>query len=85
MAVAVDRAGLLFDMVAHRMKPLRDALIMTGLYYSTKLAVKTTLCFYKAFKTFGLPLIWPRNFQKEYGKWAGNAYSIQWCFVTKQV
>ena len=72
MAVAVDGAGPLIDMLARRMKPLRDALLLVGICYSTKLVLKGTFALLKGFKTFGLPMVWPRNFPKEYGEWAGK-------------
>lgn len=69
MAV-VDRASFLIDTMASRLRPIRDGLLLVGLYYSTKWTCKTLLSLYKGFKTYGLPRIWPRNFVEEYGQWA---------------
>lgn len=71
MALVVDQANLFFDTVALRMKPLRDALLLAGLFYGSKLAFKGCCGLYQGFKTFALPYVWPRNFSKEYGQWAG--------------
>ena len=83
MAVSVDSAGPLIDMVFRRMKPLRDALLLAGLYYTSRVALKSTFSFYQAVKTFALPLIWPRNFSKEYGKWAGMHEKVIYKIVPK--
>ena len=69
MAV-VDRASFLIDTMASRLRPIRDGLLLVGLYYSTKWTCKTLWSLYKGFKTYGLPQIWPRNFVQEYGQWA---------------
>lgn len=81
MAVSVDSAGPLIDMVFRRMKPLRDALLLAGLYYTSRVALKGTFTFYQAVKTFALPLIWPRNFSKEYGKWAGMHEQVKYLYL----
>lgn len=70
MAVVVDRGNLLVDSLIEGFKPVRDILVLAGLFYSSKLAVGTFSSLYKAFKTFVLPLAWPRNLPKEYGAWA---------------
>jgi hypothetical protein len=36
MAVVVDRADLLFAEVSARLRPVRDALVVAGLFYVTK-------------------------------------------------
>lgn len=70
MAVVVDRGNLFIDSVIEGFKPVRDFLVLAGLFYSSKLAAGTLNSLYKAFKTFVLPLAWPRNLPKEYGPWA---------------
>lgn len=70
MALAVDNANLLFDTLTKRFQPLRDFLLLAGIYFTSKVTLKTLSGIYCAFKTFGLPLVWPRNFPKEYGQWA---------------
>ena len=37
-----------------------------------KLSFKLLCDFYSGLITFVIPSIWPRNFPKEYGQWAGN-------------
>ena len=54
---------------------LRDIVLLAGLFYASKLSLKTVCSLCNALKTFGLPLIWPRNFPEEYGSWAGNYYT----------
>ena len=51
---------------------LRDIVLLAGLYYSSKFILKIVLCLWTIVQTFVLPLIWPRNFQEEYGLWAGE-------------
>ena len=51
----------------------RDILLLAGLYYTSKVTVNTVASLYCGFKTFCLPLIWQRDFEDEYGPWAGNA------------
>lgn len=51
---------------------LRDIVLLAGLYYTTKFTLRIVLCLWTIVKTFILPLIWHRNFQDEYGPWAGN-------------
>ena len=71
MAVACDKASLLVNTICDRARPLRDLLLLAGLYYTSKKAVSWTNTAYSVFKTFVLPAVWPRNFRKEYGQWAG--------------
>ena len=67
---AVDRASLLIDTMSSRFRPIRDGLLLVGLYYSTKWTCKTLWSLYKSFKTYALPQVWPRDFAEEYGQWA---------------
>jgi hypothetical protein len=76
MALAVDRANLLVDAMSSRMTPVRDALLLVGLYYTSKKVYGGLYNIYTACKTFGLPYIWPRNFPQEYGQWAGKALKV---------
>ena len=72
MALAVDRVSLLVDTMAVRFRPLRDFLLMMGAYYTSKTVLNQVCSLFKGFKTFALPMIWKRNFKKEYGSWAGK-------------
>ena len=47
-----------------------DIIILIGLFYTIKWIFKTLCNLHEAFKTFILPLFWPRNFPEEYGSWA---------------
>ena len=47
-----------------------DIVILIGLFYTIKWVFKTVCNLYEAFKTFILPLFWPRNLPEEYGPWA---------------
>ena len=47
-----------------------DIVILIGIFYTIKWAIKTLLNLHEAFKTFIVPLFWPRNFPEEYGSWA---------------
>ena len=53
MAVAVDRANLLVDQIMRSFRPLRDALLAVGLYYSVKNVLMTCYQIIKAAKIFG--------------------------------
>ena len=52
-------------------RPWKKAIVLAGLYYTSKTAFNTLSAFWEGFKTFALPSFWPRNFVKEYGEWAG--------------
>ena len=56
-------------------RPWKKAIVLAGLYYSSKTAYSTLSALWNGFKTFGLPLFWPRNFVKEYGEWAGEFHT----------
>merc|ERR1739848_762472 len=63
---------------------LRDIVLLAGLYYSSKFILKIVLCLWTIVQTFVLPLIWPRNFQEEYGPWAvvtGCSKGIGLCYA----
>ena len=47
-----------------------DIVILIGLFYTIKWVFKTLCNLHEAFKTFILPLFWPRNLPEEYGSWA---------------
>jgi len=47
-----------------------DIVILIGLLYTIKWVFKTLCNLHEAFKTFILPLFWPRNLPEEYGSWA---------------
>jgi hypothetical protein len=47
-----------------------DIVILIGLFYTIKWAFKTLCNLHETFKTFILPLFWPRNLPEEYGSWA---------------
>jgi len=47
-----------------------DIVILIGLFYAIKWVFKTLCNLHEAFKTFILPLFWPRNLPEEYGSWA---------------
>ena len=49
-----------------------DGLYLLGLFLAFKWVYKTLSGLYIAFKTYALPLVWKRNFKKEYGEWAGK-------------
>ena len=54
MAVAVDRANLLTDQIIRSFRPLRDALLAIGLFYSVKNIFKFACEFNRAVKVFGV-------------------------------
>lgn len=70
MAVAVDRANLLADQIIRSFRPLRDALIAIGLFYSVKNVIKLAYQLTHGTKIFGLSLFRCSNFVRDYGKWA---------------
>ena len=75
MAVAVDKASLLFDQLASRMRPARDALLLVGLYYSGKKLLDLTYQGYTAIKVFWISRLFsPPDLSVKYGKWAGNRH-----------
>ena len=47
-----------------------DIVILIGLFYTIKWVFKTLCNLHETFKTFILPLFWPRNLPEEYGSWA---------------
>jgi len=70
MAVAVDRANLLVGQIFRSFRPLRDAFVAIGIFYSMKSVVKIGYQILLATKTFGVSkLRWP-NFVRQYGDWA---------------
>ena len=71
MAFAVNSTKNLLDRF-NDLHNLRDIVLLAGLYYTSKFTLKTVGSIWSAIKTFGLPLIWPRNFKEEYGLWAGD-------------
>ena len=50
---------------------LRNTVLVVGLFYTTKVGLKILCNIFNSLKTFILPSVWPRDFIKEYGHWAG--------------
>ena len=50
----------------------RNVILLAGIYYSTKLTLKTVGGLYSGFKTFCLPLVLARDYKTDYGPWAGT-------------
>ena len=50
-----------------------EVFLLIGFFYTIKRVLKTLWNLHDAFKTFVLPLFWPRNFPEEYGSWAGQS------------
>ena len=50
----------------------RNVILLAGIYYSTKLTLKTVGGLYSGFKTFCLPLVLARDYKTVYGPWAGT-------------
>ena len=50
-----------------------EVFLLIGFFYTIKRVFKTLWNLHEAFKTFILPLFWPRNFPEEYGSWAGQS------------
>ena len=50
----------------------RNVILLAGIYYSTKLTLKTVGGLYSGFKTFCLPLVLARDYKSDYGPWAGK-------------
>ena len=71
MAVVVDRADLFFAEVSERFRPVRDALVVIGLFYVTKKVIGLTSDVLRAVRVFGLSRLWSPDFRKKYGQWAG--------------
>ena len=69
MAV-VDRASFLIDTMAIRLRPLRDGLLLAGLYLTTKWSYKVISSVFQSFHVYVLPRFYPRDFVEEYGEWA---------------
>ena len=70
MSFIADAANMLLETIKNDV--FRDFLLLVGLFYVSKFVLKSVCGLYIVFKTFLLPLIWPRNFPEEYGSWAGN-------------
>ena len=64
--------NLLDSLINGELQYLRNIVLIAGLFYLITRSFKIVLTIYNGFKTFFCPLIWPRDFQKEYGPWAGN-------------
>ena len=47
-----------------------EVFLLIGFFYTIKRVFQTLWNLHEAFKTFILPLFWPRNFPEEYGSWA---------------
>ena len=60
----------LFQETFLKASQIGDIVIIIGLFYTIKWVFKTLCNLHEAFKTFILPLFWPRNFPEEYGSWA---------------
>jgi hypothetical protein len=73
MAVVVDRADLFFAEVSSRFRPVRDALVVIGLFYVSKKLVGLGSDLLRAVRVFGLARLFRQDFRKKYGQWAGNA------------
>ena len=56
-----------------------EVFLLIGFFYTIKRVFKTLWNLHEAFKTFILPLFWPRNFPEEYGSWAGQSGFIFKC------
>merc|ERR1712241_510455 len=83
MAFAVNSTKNLLDRF-NDLHNIRDIVLLAGLYYTSKFTLKTVGSIWSAIKTFGLPLIWPRNFKEEYGLWAvvtGCSKGIGLCYA----
>ena len=50
----------------------RNVILLAGIYYSTKLTLKTVGGIYSGLKTFCLPLVLARDYKTDYGPWAGT-------------
>ena len=50
-----------------------EVFLLIGFFYTIKRVFQTLWNLHEAFKTFILPLFWPRNFLEEYGSWAGQS------------
>ena len=68
--MAVDRADLLIDQIIRSCRPLRDAVIAIGLFYSVKNVLKLAYQLTHGTKAFGLSLFRRPCFVKDYGQWA---------------
>jgi hypothetical protein len=80
MAVVVDRADLFFAEVSERFRPVRDALVVIGLFYVSKKVIGLTSDVLRAVRIFGLSRLWSPDFRKKYGQWAGNSFISQESF-----
>jgi len=71
MAVAVDSASLFFGQLVKRLHPVRDALVLAGIYYTTKRIVSFGYDVYTGLRTFGISrLLASSDLSSVYGKWA---------------
>ena len=64
--------SLLESLTNGELKNFRNIVLIAGLCYLVKLSFKFLWNLYSGLVTFIIPSIWPRNFPKEYGPWAGN-------------
>ena len=58
----------------------RNVILLAGIYYSTKLTLKTVGGLYSGFKTFCLPLVLARDYKIDYGPWAGTVCNTFFLF-----
>ncbi len=78
MAVVVDRADLLFAEISQGLKPVRDVLVVAGLFYLSKKLVGITYDVWTGIRIFGLSKLWRPDFRKKYGHWAGTYVIIMY-------
>ena len=64
---------LLYSLNNGDLQKWKDIVLLAGVFYVFKFALKTVYSLYSTFKVFVLPAIWHRNFPKEYGPWAGKS------------
>ena len=64
--------SLLESLTNGELKNFRNIVLIAGLCYLVKLSFKFLWNLYSGLVTFIIPSIWPRNFPREYGPWAGN-------------
>ena len=76
MAVVVDRADLLFAEISRGLKPIRDVMVVAGLFYLSKKLIGVTYDVWTGIRVFGLSRLWRPDFRKKYGQWAGTSFSL---------
>ena len=75
MAVAADRATLIIDSVFEAFRPLRDVLLIVGLYYSVKGISCLGYEAWKGLRTFVIARVFAtRDLRAKYGEWAGKGH-----------